>query len=64
MLKAWREAERESQVAVAMRIGIDPAKWARWERGDAIPRLPMAVLLERTVGIPVAAWTEQVGEKS
>lgn len=56
----WRALHnrRQSQAAVAARLGVDGGTVNRWLYGDRLPGRVCAELLRRRFGIPVAAWEQ------
>lgn len=37
-LREWRETTGKSGESVALRFGVSPSLWSRWERGTHVPR--------------------------
>jgi DNA-binding XRE family transcriptional regulator len=59
-LAVWRERAGITQTAAAAKLGVSTATWCDWENDKKIPRVDMALRLERmTHGkVRVAHWGE------
>lgn len=55
-VRSRREAAGLSQFELGMRVGIDPGRLSKIERGLGSPTLEQAVALQRELGIPVETW--------
>ena len=60
-LRRWRDQEGLTQIDAAMRLGVNPSMWSRWESGAWRPSTRHAASLEQMTGIPVAAWHAEPG---
>lgn len=55
-LKAWRTKLKLTQDDAARVLGVTSRTYQRWERGEAKPAAPGAVMLEKKTGVRVSAW--------
>lgn len=53
-IRTWRENARISQEELAAIVGVAQSTLGRWESGGGEPKFSQAVILARTLGLPLS----------
>ena len=61
-LAAFLDSTKTSSAAFAARLQVDQTAVMRWRKGERVPTLEMALLIERKSGgaVPTSAWAKLI----